>query len=201
VASLIPDLKSFRKETDRLLSLVRSGNSLAASHRKLVAEIVLLRLSYLIENHVRDVVAKICCEVSYVDGSKPVLLAKQASRAAALAAMRSLGRAKSRNPIWNDGSEIRENVTHLIDPSDNCIKVLLNYGTFFSELRFVRNHIAHKNDASRKNFRKLLKKYYGAELSHITCGVFLLSERVSKPNQLESHLITSRILMRDLCRA
>jgi hypothetical protein len=81
---------------------------------------------------------------------------------------------------------------------DHCISVMLNYGSFLTDMRYIRNHIAHRNDSTRDNFRTLVRRYYGATPPGITSGVLLLSPRVSRPRPLiEIHILSARILIKD----
>jgi hypothetical protein len=138
----------------------------------------------------------------YLDGTAPVLQgATQRSIAAAYAAIKTFRRGKDYTPSWNDGPSIRKGVEYLIDPNDHCIRTLLNYGTFLTDMRYVRNHIAHRNDGTRRNFRKLLVRYYGAVPYGINSGTLLLSERVSRPPLIEVHIRTARVLIRELVKA
>lgn len=46
-----PELQAFTAETQRLSALLTTTTDIAATHRKLIAEIAHLRLAILIENH------------------------------------------------------------------------------------------------------------------------------------------------------
>ena len=141
---------SFRNESARLAEWLASTATLAPAHRKLLAEIALLRLSILIENSMKQVFCKLICGALYMDGSEPVRLAPQRNAPAALSAMQSLNRRKARCTLpWNDGAEIRKNITHLIGSFDPCYRQLTTYAPFMTEIRYIRNHIAHRNEKSR----------------------------------------------------
>jgi hypothetical protein len=201
MARLQPEEFSFRKETDRLLSLLDSIAALSPSHKKIIAEIVLLRLAILIENHLKLIFCKIACSAVYLDGTHPRLIAAQRSIQSALSAMMTLNRPKQRYAIWNDGAEIRENVKHVIDPIDSSITVMRNHASYLTDIRYIRNHIAHRNDGSRRNFQTIVRRYYGAHAPAVTCGTLLLSTRASVPSLIEVHVRTSRVLIKDLVRA
>lgn len=175
--------------------------TLGAVHRKVIAEIVHLRLTILLENHMKIIFTKLGCGTPYVDGSVPKLLSRQTSAAAAINAMRTLNRPKPITLSWNDGPSIRNGVAHILDSNEHCIAVVRNFGSHFSDLRYVRNHIAHRNDGSRSNFRKLVQRYYGANVPGVTCGTLLLSTRVSTPPLIEVHIRTSRVLIKDVLKA
>lgn len=201
MARLAPDHNSFFHETDRLLALLRSLAGVAPVHRKLIAEIMLMRLSFLLENHLKLIFAKLSCGARYLDGSIPKLQLPRRSMAAALTAMKDFNRPRPRYPIWNDAAEIRENVIHVISANDHCISVMRAYASYITELRYIRNYIAHRNDGTHKNFRTVLRKFYGAVVPGVTSGTLLLSERVSTPPLMELHIRTSRILIKELLKA
>ena len=66
------DERFFRTTSQRLQGLVPSLNTLAPGHRKLVAEIVMVRHFLLLENTLASVAAKILCGASYLDGTMPM---------------------------------------------------------------------------------------------------------------------------------
>jgi hypothetical protein len=115
--------------------------------------------------------------------------------------MKVLDRKRPRQPIWNDGAEIRSNVEHIVDVGDHCMDVIRAYGSYFTEVRYVRHHIAHRSEGSRMNCRSVVRKYYGAAASGVACGSLLLSRRVSMPPLLEVYIRTSRVLVKDLVKA
>ncbi len=200
--SLAPEIADFRAETTRLSALLASTVNLDPRHRKFIAEIALLRLAILIENSLKSVFCKLICGATYIDGSAPALLAQQRNIPTAIVAMQNHGRPKLRYGLpWNDGGEIRENIKFLIDPSDRCHADLVRYASFLTDIRYIRNHIAHRNDNSRANFSKLVRRYYGAPAPGVTCGNLLVSPRVSPTRPLlETHIITANVMMKDLVR-
>jgi hypothetical protein len=201
--SLVADYTAFRAETMRLTGLIASTSALAPAHRKFIAEIALLRLAILIENSMRSVFCKISCGATYINGNLPIVLAHQRNIPAAISAMRNLSRPRFRYSLpWNDGAEIRDNIQFVIDPADGCHQALKNYAGFLTEIRWIRNHIAHRNDNSRNNFVKLIRRYYGAKVPGVTCGNLLVSPRVSRTRPLlETHIITANVMMKDIVRA
>ncbi len=196
--SLGDDYSTFRAETTRLMGISASTTQLAPAHRKFIAEIALLRLAILVENSMKSVFCKLCCGATYINGAAPLVLSRQKNAPAAVSAMQTLNRAKFRHNLpWNDGKEIRYNIEFLIDSSDQCHQDLRNFAAFLTEIRYLRNHIAHRNDNSRTNFVKLIVKYYGGKVPGVTCGNMLVSPRVS-PNRplLETLIITANVMMK-----
>lgn len=201
--SLADDYAVFRAETTRLINLLASTSTLAPAHRKVIAEIALLRLAILIENSMKSVFCKLSCGATYIDGSVPQLLVQTKNIPAAVSAMQRLNRPKFRYSLpWNDGAEIRTNIQFVIDSMDRCHSDLRNHASFLTEIRWLRNHIAHRNDNTRANFAKLIRRYYGARVSGVTCGNLLVSPRVSPARPLlEVYIITAIVMIRDIVRA
>lgn len=173
--------------------------SLPADYQKLVAETLLLRVCYGLENSFKTISSKIICNAKYLDGTKPNLLVASRSADGAIQNMMAYGRPKPRSLRWTKVAEIKENVRHLIHPSDHFIKVLDHHGTLVADMRKVRNRIAHNNASSRRDFMIVVRKHYGAELNSVTPGILLLSDRRA-PNLLEQYLTLSRALIKQLVK-
>lgn len=200
--SLSTDYAGFRAETARLMTLLSSTTGLAPGHRKFMAEIALLRLAILVENSMKSIFCKLSCGAMFINGAMPLLLAQQRNIPNAVNAMQNFGRPKFRHSLpWNDGAEIRKNIQFIIDPTDQCHQHLKNHAGLLTEIRWIRNHIAHRNDNSRANFVKLILRYYGAKVPGVTCGNLLVSPRVS-PNRplLETHIVQANVMMKDIVR-
>lgn len=198
--SLVGDYATFQAETDRLRALLASTNALAPVHRKHIAEIALLRLAILIENTMRSFCTKMVCGASYIDGTAPALLSKQNNGSQAVHAMRFQNRPNPINLKWNEGKALRANIEKLIDAVDPVYGHLINHASFLTDVRYIRNHIAHRNSDSRKNYVKVVRRYYGANVRGVTVGNLLISPKLSTPPILETHIITSRVMMKDLMR-
>jgi hypothetical protein len=194
------DYDLFSRQSNRLLSLVRSLHLLPAEHQKLVAEIAMMRLFVLFEIAVESICCKLCCGANYLDGSAPSVVVQQRTVATALHSIENFRRSRARRARWNDGGEIRENLSELIDQNDHCVNVFQNYASLITEMRYVRNRIAHGSASARGNFRKIVLKYYGAKCRGITVGTMLLSARVSRPGLIEVYIRSCRVLMSDLVK-
>jgi hypothetical protein len=198
--SLLPDLRLVIKETDRLIALSDSWDNVIPIHRKFLAEIVIVRLAILIENFSKSLFCKLSCGAVYLDGTAPIVLAGQRSTSAAITAMQTLGRTKPRNLKWNDGKEIRRNIENILDKSDPAARSISNYSSFFTEVKYIRNHVVHRSDSTRRNFKSVLIKYYGAAVPSITCGALLLTSRVGPPCLLRTYIVSARVMAKELTR-
>jgi hypothetical protein len=199
--SVLADFRLHDSETARLLSLCGTLNNIEPVHQKLVAEIVLLRLFDLFENLVSSISTKLVCGATYGDGTAPILLARARSNQRARTLFQMHGRARPRHQLtWSKASEIKENVRYLIDQHDNFVNVVDRNGALIDELRRVRNRIAHNNASSRRNYREVVRRHYGAYMNHVTPGILLLTPRI-QPILIEQYIKGQRIMARDLVRA
>lgn len=170
-------------------------------HQKLVAEIVLLRLFSLFENLISSISLKLTSGATYADGSAPALLAQARSSQSARTLLQTHGRAKPRHQLnWSKASEIKTNLQHVININDNVVAVVDRNGVLIDELRRVRNRIAHNNTQSRKQYRDVVRRHYGAYVNNVTPGMLLLTQRM-QPSLLEQYIKQQRIMVKDIVKA
>lgn len=192
----------YQAESLRLRQLVPSLASLQPGHRKLVAEIVLVRLFLLLENAIASTSAKILCGAGYLDATRPARVVTPRSMVAAVTAMKVHGRTKPKGFLkWTDGKEIRDNMRHTLSSADPFFACVSKHGALLTEMRYVRNHIAHSNSSTRLNFRKVVRTYYGALRQGVTPGVLLLTPALGPPCVLERYIVGSRVVVTELLRA
>lgn len=199
--SLLVDWREFDHEISRLSSLVASITPLDAMHRKLVAEIMIVRLFLAMENTIKSVSAKLLCGAAYVDATAPQRLVAAGSMESAYELMRRHGRPKEVRLGWSQASDVRENLKFTIAPTDPVFGSLSAAATLLTDMRFVRNHVAHKNEGTRVNFRKVVRKHYGGLKPGVTPGLILLTPSLGPPSLLEQYLLGSRVAIKSLVRA
>lgn len=187
--------------TDRLILLMPTINAIEVGHRKLVCEIVLIRLFLALENSTKSIFSKLACETPYIDGSQPDVLHPSKTMKGAIGAMETLSRPKRRQLSWTDGREIRENVRFIIASNDHCYSVVTSFAANLTEMRYLRNHIAHNNETTRKNFHKIVRRRYGALRKGMTPGTMLLSKRGGNNPLLEDFIHVTRSFIKDLTKA
>lgn len=194
------NLRDFDREVDKLSDLERNLLNLAAQYQKLVAEIVLLRLFYVLENTFASMACKVVCRAKYLDGSSPTVLVTCRNVQRALAEMKNYGRTRPRHTLkWTKASEIKENLKYVLNSSDHFVRVVDYHGNFIDEMRRIRNRIVHNNQQSRNNYQVVIRRLYGAKLNGITPGTLLLSKRYS-PSLLRQYLIKSNILIKEVAK-
>lgn len=112
------------------------------------------------------------------------------------------GRIKPKHHLlWTRSREIGDNLRNTLDPADPLFVVIRNHGATMSEMRYVRNHIVHNNGATRKNFRNVVRSYYGGLRRGVTPALLLLTTAFGGKIVMERYLTYYRVLVKDLVRA
>lgn len=200
-ASLSPDWNRAQTETQRFGSLLPTLGALPIVQRKLVAEILVIRLFLLLESSIRSVALKLLCGAIYLDGSAPQRLVRATSISQAESLMARFSGHKNRRLRWTRAKEIRANAQHTLAATDPFFATIGRHAAFLTEIRYVRNHIAHGNERTRSNFRKVVRSYYGAIKKGTTPGLLLLTTAFGSPTVIETYVRTSRIFIRELVSA
>jgi len=193
--------RKYAEKMQSLRDLVFNIGQLEAKYQKLVAELVLLRLSAVLSDTVSAVAAKVVCGARYLDGAAPVPLVTSRSVARANHLMKTHGRRKPYKYLkWNNVRQIRDNVKHVLKGNEHLTSALVPYATMLEEIRVVRNHIAHRNANSLSHFRGIVTRYYGAYVRTVTPGMLLLSSR-SSPPLLENWINSTSLLVKEIVKA
>ncbi len=196
------DWREYQRESSRLQALIASVGSLEPKHRKLVAEIVMIRLFLLTENTIASVCVKILCGAVYLDGTSPQILVTANSMSHAEGLMKSHKRPKAKAHLkWTTSKEIRDNLRLTLDAKDPLFHSVSANGSQLTEMRFVRNHIAHRSQSTSVHFRDIIKHYYGGLKQGMTPGMLLLTPALGPPLLMERYVTYGRVLIKDLVRA
>ena len=198
---LDPDYTQCDQVIGRLLDLHENMSSLPPHYQKVVAEIISIRLFDLLQNTIKSITLKILCGALYLDGSAPSVLQLARNRSQAINNMSCYSRPQAMNNLrWSKVAYIKENIRYVLAPTDHLVRILDAHGSLVSEVRSVRNRVAHNNKKSRENYRIVVRRHYGDFLNAITPGTLLLSPR-KQPTLLDQYLMKSRILIKELVKA
>lgn len=192
-----------RNACDDALSLITKLRALDEIPRRYVAEMIVVRLFALFEAFVEDSACRLLCGATYCDGTHPALQLSRPTRGFERArdAMRTYARLKPHNMLrWGKAGEIRKNLEYVFPAHEHFVNTLIGHGQFISDLRKVRNHIAHSNAGTRRDFSQVSANYYGAPVNGITPGRMLLSNRFA-PILVEQFSLKTRIILRAAVKA
>ncbi|MEQ1936013.1 MAG: hypothetical protein ABL962_19335 [Fimbriimonadaceae bacterium] len=201
--SLEVNHREYAAHADRIRDLAAHVPAFANNYQVLLTEMLVLQAFYLFESAIENIAAKIVCGAPYVDGSVPVVLRRARTIDDALNDMRTVGRAKPKGLLkWNKPKEIIGNVRHLIHASENLCTVCKNHAASINEIRIVRNHIAHNNDGTRRDFAKVVTRRLTARPRRLPRpGAFLLREFTPGTTLLVEYVVTLGVLVKDAARA
>lgn len=167
----------------------------------LVAEVLLLRLTSILEGSIAEVAFKIASGATYLDGETPKILVPCTSIVNARTKMLAEGRDRARQNLkWTRAKFIKDSVRHVVDPADHYLATCTNYGSMLAQMFKVRNFVAHRNASSRVEYREAIREVYGRERK-LAVGPFLLSNNYVPIPNLDRYIIQTRAFMRELTRS
>jgi len=170
--------------------------------QKLIAELVMVRLFSLVEEHLKSITLKVLCGAPYVDATSATLIVPCRNTRTALNNIITHGRT---HPLhlysvkWTNVAAIKGNVRHLLNATEHMVTVLDQHSLIIDEMRNVRNHIAHGTQDTGRKFKGVVYRHYGATPNNVTPGVLLLSPRQT-PILINQYIVSSRIIIRDMIK-
>jgi len=195
--------KRVQAQLDTALRVVGNLRTIEGLSRQYVAELIVVRVFALFEAIVEESACRLVCGASYCDGSMPALLRSHPTRSIALAleAMKRHGRLQPITELrWSKASEISKNLESLFPPNEHFVGILRGHGQFISDLRKVRNHIAHGNRGTSIRFQEVISNYYGSKIPGLPPGKMLLSSRF-QPLLVEKFCRQAGVILRAALRA
>jgi hypothetical protein len=116
--------------------------------------------------------------------------------------MKTYGRAQPKGHLrWTKSSDIRDNLSLTLDTADPFFAVCVRHGALLTEMRYVRNHIAHANAGTRTKFRTVITRYYGGVKQGVTPGLLLLTNAFGPDCLLNRYTTSTRVIVRETLRA
>ena len=203
--NLQSQLNRINRETDKAISLVDNMSNIQNTNQLFshyIAELILLRSFSLLESVIQEIACRLVCGASYRDGSNPNLLRPRPTHGAsrALDAMKSFDRPTPLRQLrWTQASSIAENLEKLFPQSEHFTLTILNHGGTISDMRKVRNRIAHQNQSSYHKFQEVVRRRYGANVPSMTPGRMLISSRFS-PLLLREWILSTRTILKTAAR-
>lgn len=180
-------------QVDALVGLLSQSTTLPPFYRKVVAELITVRLAVALENCLSASFYRLASGTPFESGRAPLLHTRANSIAGAQALLLSGGAFN-----WLNGSDLCAALQLAFDPTDPCLNNIRKHSTTLAEVRKIRNHIAHRNRTSGTAFRQVVRRVYGKALNGIPPGTLLLTPRHARRRLCEALLIGSRVLIKDV---
>jgi hypothetical protein len=180
-------------QINTLSGLLSQTTAFQPFYRKIIAELITVRLAVALENCLSGSFYRLASGTSFESGRAPTLHTRAGSIASAQSLLLSGGGFN-----WLNGSDLCTALQLPFDPSDPCLNNIRKHSTTLAEIRKIRNHIAHRNRTSGLAFRQVVRRVYGKELNGVTPGTLLLTSRHARRSLCEALLVGSRVMVRDI---
>ena len=186
-------------DIERLETFRTDSQSLVPEHQYLIAELIMLRLFSILESAIEDVACKLVAGAPYLNGIHPARLFTANSMDSARSAMLTHDRPKRKTYLrWTSVKDIRDSTSKVLKSTDPFISNTRAHGNILSEMRKVRNFLAHRSPNARQGFREVVRVVYGAN-SRVSIEAFLTSHR--RPiAKIDGYLATAKIMISDLAK-
>lgn len=173
---------------------------LDAKYQYMISEVLMLRLFSILEFTMSEVALKLSCGASYQNGTNPIVLKSCKSVQDAHSNMLSYNRTKPLIYLqWTKASFVKESIKHVLDIRDKFYSNVAIYGSLINEMRIVRNHIAHRSNSTKKEYKTLLIRLYGGN-PKLTVGAFLTSTNRNPLPNLDRYIASIRIILNDITK-
>ena len=193
-------LRKTTTDIERLETFRITSQSLAPEHQYLLAELLMLRLFSIVEDAIEDLACKLVAGSPYANGTNPVRLFTAKSMGGARSAMLTHGRPKPWSHLrWTSAGDIRKSTAQVLNSADPFIVYAQAHGNILSEMRKVRNFLAHRSPQARQGYRDVVRLVYGAN-SRVRIGAFLTSRRSRPVAKIDEYLSTAKIMISDLAK-
>jgi hypothetical protein len=192
MVTLNTDYARFVVVTTKLLDIHRRSQGLEIEYQKLIAETLILRLFYELDNCVEGVILKLLRGGLYLDGSSPILL-RPAFPSQDAARKYILKTNKLYYLEWATLNKVTKNLNGIMDSSDHFLTTRNLYDGTYEDMRFVRNHVAHNTTSTRTKFVAVVKRVYRTPVG-ISSAKFLLSKRTAVTSYMGSEMVIAQYI-------
>jgi hypothetical protein len=190
--TLQPDYARFGIITTALLDINQRAKGLDVAYQKLIAETLMLRLFYELDQCVEGVILKLIRGVPYLDGSTPLLMI--GAFRSQDAARQYIIRTKRQNYLeWTTLPKITRNLTGILDLTDHFMVTRSTFDGVYEDMRHVRNHVAHNSASTRAKFASVVQKVY-LVTAGINAAKFLLSQRTAVVGYTGSDMVVAQYI-------
>jgi len=185
-----------------LSSYVVQASNLEAKYQYVVSEVVMLRLFSIMETSIGEIALRLACGSPYRNGNAPALIHQCTSINDAIGNMISLSRTRRqrlRFLKWTNENDIKHCIQFVLNTNDKFFTEIQNNSAIIEEMRFVRNHIAHRNSDTAKKYYTVLSGIYNANI-RISLGAFLTSKARHTQSNIEKYILTIPIILDDITK-
>lgn len=190
MVTLQTNYTEFSNATTKLLALSNQSRSLDLLYQKLIAETLMLRLFYELDDCIEGIILKLVRGAPYLDGTKPLLL-RAPFKSTDAARQHIIKAHKVYYLDWTTLAKTTKYLGGIIDPSDHFLTTRTLHDSIYEDMRNVRNHVAHNTQSTKNKFSPIVKRLY-AGTSGISAAKFLLSARAAVTGYAGSEIVLAQ---------
>lgn len=172
---------------------------LESKYQYLISEVVMLRLFAILETTIGEMALKFACGALYKNGTTPLTQVVCSSINDANGKMLTHNRARS--PLrwlkWTNETDIEKSIKHVLVLTDKFFVAVQNHAALIDEMRIIRNHIAHRNSGTARQYYQVLRGIYSANLK-IAMGAYLISTARQPLPNIKRYLLSVPVILQDL---
>ena len=175
-----------------------TSQHLSPTHQYLIAELIMLRVFAILEAAIENLACKLVAGATYTNGSSPVrLVVARSVRGARYTMEDPTGIGQTISLRWTSSRDIRRSTSAALSPADPFLNNVGKHANILTEMRKVRNFIAHRSASSRRGYKEVTRSVYGAN-SRIRVEAFLTSRRKRPVAKIDEYLTSTRVMINDL---
>lgn len=201
VASITTTYNNSINEIRILSGYMSDCANLESKYQYFISEVVMLRLFAVLETTLGEVALKLACGALYKNGIAPLTHITCTSIRDAENKMATFGR--GRNAIrflkWNQESDVEKMIRFVLVLTDAYFVNIQNHAVLIDEMRNIRNHIAHRNRGTARNYYQVLRNIYTSNIK-ITMGAFLNSTARNAIPNIQRYLTSTPIILHDITK-
>jgi hypothetical protein len=193
MVTLNTDYGRFVGITTKLLDIHQRSQDLPIEYQKLIAENLMLRLFYEMDQCVEGIVLKLIRGAPYLDGNAPTLLrpAFPSQEAARIFIIRTN---KLNYLEWTTLNKVTRNLNGILATTDHFLLTRNLHDGTYEEMRHVRNHVAHNTATTKAKFTAVAQKIY-TSTAGISSAKFLLSKRPAVTGYGGAEMVIAQYIM------
>ena len=183
---------------ERLERFRIQSQGMRADHQYLIAELIMLRLFAILEAAIENLACKLGAGATYINGVSPNRIYNAQSVRGARDAMEHPSGTSERITLrWTSSRDVRKSTSGVLESNEPFLTNVGKHASILTEMRKVRNFLAHRSSNSRSGFKEVVRSVYGAN-SRVRVEAFLTSQRKRPVAKIDEYITSTKVMIQDL---
>src|ERR1700737_2490115 len=174
-------------------------SDLESRYQYMISEVVMLRLFSILETVIGEMALKFACGALYRNGNSPNTHISCSSMGDATSKMLSHNRGNKPMQYlkWTNARDIKKSIKYTLDVGDKFYANVQNHSSLIDEMRKIRNHVAHRNSGTARDYYQVLRVTYGGNPKIPIGAFFTFKSRNPIPN-INRYLLSVPVILNDI---